>query len=367
MSDAIPLEDVEQALNASMKEAQGLDERPVQRSRMSNLVIFCSQPEQAEAVALQVPAIVALHPARVLLLVGEAVADKEITATVTSWCQQGQSAHQRLCSEQVTLRAGGYFVERLPFAVRGLLLGDLPINMWWAVPQPPPLAGPLLAELAENAQQVIYDSIGWLEPARGVAATATWLERFERDIDHGCWRIASDLNWRRLKYWRRVLGQALDPATAPGALASISDVLVEHGPHAVIQGWELVSWLAARLGWRVLTGRVQPGTEIGWRFYAEHGDLRVRIHRLPVGPPEIRRVRIACTLGGHATALNITVEDERRLAVTVEDGQTAARTVTVQPQGLAELVGRQLSDREHDPVFRESMTVAQILARSVLA
>lgn len=363
---AIPLQEVEQALNRSMKEVQGLDEQPVQRSRMSNLVIFCSQAEQGQAVALQVPAIVALHPARVLLLIGEAGADREITALVTSWCQIGHGGQQKLCSEQITLQAGGYFVERLPFAVRGLLLGDLPINLWWAVPQPPPLAGPLLAELTENAQQVVYDSIGWLEPARGVDTTATWLEKFERDIGGGRWRIASDLNWRRLKFWRRVLGQALDPTTSPGALTSITEVLVEHGPHAVIQAWELVSWLAARLGWRVLTGRVQPGTEIAWRFYAEHGDLRVRIHRLPEGPPALRRVRIACALGGQATALNIAVEDERRLAVTVENGATAQRTVTVQPQGLAELVGRQLSDRERDPVFRESMAVAQVLARSVL-
>jgi hypothetical protein len=31
-----------------------------------------------------------------------------------------------------------------------------------------------------------------------------------------------------------------------------------------------------------------------------------------------------------------------------------------------ELVGRQLSDRSRDPVFRESMAVAQVMAQSVL-
>jgi hypothetical protein len=50
-----------------------------------------------------------------------------------------------------------------------------------------------------------------------------------------------------------------------------------------------------------------------------------------------------------------------------EGGPPAApRSITVQPISLAELVGRQLSDREPDPVFTESMAVAQTLAQSLL-
>src|SRR5262249_43643488 len=147
-------------------------------------------------------------------------------------------------------------------AVRGLLVGDLPVNLWWAAPLPPPLGGPLLHDLTEHVQQIIYDSIGWPEPARGMAATAAWLATFERGRRPTPWPVVSDLNWRRLKFWRRLLGQALDPATAPGALDSITEVQVEHGPHAVIQAWELVSWLASRLGWLVQAGKVEPNVQI---------------------------------------------------------------------------------------------------------
>jgi glucose-6-phosphate dehydrogenase assembly protein OpcA len=269
-------------------------------------------------------------------------------------------------SEQVTLRAAGPGLERLPYAVRGLLIGDLPTNLWWASPEPPPLAGPLLYDLAEHAQQILYDSLGWLEPARGVAATAAWLTSVERGPGQGPWRVVSDLNWRRLKSWRRVLAQALDPVTLPGALESVTEVLVEHGPHAVIQGWELVSWLAARLGWKVQSGRVQLGVEITWQVLAPHGLVRLRIRRLPEGPSEVRRVRLACLLGGRPGAVNAVVESERRLAVTLEGMDAAPRTITVQGHSVSELVVRQLTDRERDPAFREAMTVAQVLARSVL-
>ena len=42
------------------------------------------------------------------------------------------------------------------------------------------------------------------------------------------------------------------------------------------------------------------------------------------------------------------------------------RTLMVQPQSPTDLIARQLSDRDRDPVFSESMAVAQTLAKSVL-
>jgi glucose-6-phosphate dehydrogenase assembly protein OpcA len=330
-------------------------------------VIFCESKDTSESVAAQIPDIVAVHPARVLLLIGESGReDAEITATVhvRGHCL---GSRQQACTEQVTLHAAGSSVGRLVFAVRALEIGDLPTNLWWASPQPPPLAGPLLYGLSEQAQQIIYDSLGWLEPARAVAATATWLEQLAHESAGGHWRVASDLNWRRLKYWRRVLAQALDPASAPGAAESISEILVEHGPHAVVQAWELMSWLSSTLGWQVLTGKVQPGVEIDWRFVSDKGEPQIRIRRLDKGPPEIRRVRIACKLEGKPGALNLVAESDLRLAIHLEGVDAAPRTVTLPKLSPAELIGRQLSDRAPDPVFRESMAVAQVFARSVMS
>ena len=363
----LPLRDVEKELSRQLNGAKEPGEAPVQRAQMSNLVIYCDQAATAVALSKIVPAVVILHPARVLQLVGEADGQtSDIEAEISVWCQRHRGG-PKACSEQVTLRARGPAVERLPFAVRGLLIGDLPTNIWWQAVTPPPLAGPFLHELAENAEQVVYDSIGWREPARAVVATADWLEQFERGANHGSWRVASDLNWRRLKYWRRLTAQALDPMTAPGALDSITEVRIEHGPHAVIQAWLLASWLATRLKWRVQAGRVEPNVEIAWKVAATRGQLRVVLHRLSEGPSEVRRMRIACTLEGKPSAFIFQAQDTERLAVMLENSDAAPRTLSVQPQPLAELVARQLSDRERDPIFRDSMMVAQVFARSVLA
>ncbi len=369
-SEFIPLGQIENELARQLAtgkcegEGEDKDHEPLLRARLSNLVIFCDRGDLAETVSQAAPAIVALHPARVLLLIGEPGADVPLRASLNVWRQLGSKLN--ICSEMVTLRAGGQHVNQLPFAVRELTVGDLPINLWWAAPVPPPLAGHFLYDLAEQAQQIIYDSIGWLEPARGVAATCAWLEKVERPADEGRWRVAADLNWRRLKFWRRMLSQALDPNTAPEALESITEVLVEHGPHAVIQAWELVSWLASRLRWKVELGKVEPGVEIAWKVVAPHGILRVRIRRLTEGPSEVRKVRISCTLAGTPHALNIAVEKGMRLAVVVEGLELAPRTVAVQQSTLAELVVDQLSSRQRDPVFRASMSVAEVFARTVL-
>jgi glucose-6-phosphate dehydrogenase assembly protein OpcA len=379
--DPVPLRDVEHELARRLRAVQGPGEVPIIYACMSNLVIHCDREELSQAVLAELPAVVTLHPCRVLLLIaGPGPSDAGVAAAVNILGRVVDPGRW-VCSQLVTLRAAGPGIDHLPAAVRTLLIGDLPTNLWWAAPQPPPLAGVLFHDLAEQAQQIIYDSIGWPDPARGVVATAAWLEQADSGQgtfpsasrpqgDRGKeevrpWRVVSDLNWRRLKYWRRLLSQALEPASAPGALDSVTEVLVEHGPHAVIQAWELVSWLAARLGWRVQTGSVEPGVELSWQCLTSHGSLRVRIHRLPEGPSEVRRVRIACTLDGTSGALNFVTEDGR-LAVMPDGAGAAPRTLNVPPQPLAELVGRQLSDREPDPVFAESMRVARVLAQSVI-
>lgn len=297
----IALDKVEAELNARLQLAQLDAKAPVRRVRMSNLIIFCSATDTACAAELQVPEIVAFHPARVILLVGEHDATHgQLRASILV---RKVASDPRLVSEQVTLHAGGAMIDQLPFAVRGLLIGDLPTNLWWASTTPPPFAGRLLTDLADHAQQLIYDSRGWTEPNRAVAAASSWLGGFERTSEHGKWRIASDVNWRRLKTWRRLLTQGLDPATAPGMLDQIAEITIEHGPHAVTQAWLIAGWLASRLGWHYQASRLKDNVEIAFQFRAPHGWVTLRIDRVPTGPSAIQKIRIACGFEGQASTL----------------------------------------------------------------
>jgi hypothetical protein len=77
-------------------------------------------------------------------------------------------------------------------------------------------------------------------------------------------------------------------------------------------------------------------------------------------------MRIAGTLDGKAGAMNIVNEDSVRLSIQLEGFEGAPRTMALPVHRATELVGRQLSDRERDPVFHESMAVARVMAKSVL-
>jgi glucose-6-phosphate dehydrogenase assembly protein OpcA len=362
-SGPVPLRDIEAELGRRLKAAQHHEHVPIVRARMSNLVVWCDTPEAAELIAVSLPDLMAVHPARVFLLVGQAGPGPGEETAAVQVCERPAGEGRLAYSEVVMLHATGRAVERLPFAVRGLAVGNLPINVWWACQRPPAAGGSLLHELVEHAEQILYDSAGWLDPGRGLAATANWLEGVERESGRGTWRVASDLNWRRLRTWRRVLAQALDPATAEGAIESITEVKVEHGTEHAVQAWLLLAWLTACLDWRVESGR-SGKAEFSWGLAGSAGQVRASLTAIQ-GPAKVSRVRIACKLGGKPVSLVVSVQDGRRLAVVHEGLDLAPRTVTLATQPTAVLVGRQLSDRELDPVFRRSMEVAGVLAHCV--
>ena len=209
-------------------------------------------------------------------------------------------------------------MDRLPFAVRSLIIGDLPTNLWWAAPQPPALVGSLLFEFAEGAQQIMYDSLGWTDPTHGVAATAAGWPRFERIGKGHPWRRGLRLELAAVEILAAFTGAVAGAGVGAGVADSASEVLVEHGPHAVVQAWELASWCTLRLGWQVQAGRVQQGAEMSWRCLRASGESRVRLRCLPEGPPEVRRVNIKCRLGDVEGAINAFVDSDVRLAVTLE-------------------------------------------------
>jgi glucose-6-phosphate dehydrogenase assembly protein OpcA len=364
----VALKDVERELSRQVKKLHPPSEHVmVLRARMANLVIATSSQEQAAVINSQLAEVMAYHPARVILLIGEPHGgdDRHIKASVTIRPLQ-VGRNETAYGEQITFEAGGPLIDRLSFAVRANIIGDLPTNLWWASTHPPALAGSIPFDLAEGADQIMYDSIGWPDPTRGVAATGRWLAQIERYGLGGRQRLVSDLNWRRLKYWRRLLVQSLAPASAPGVADSAREIVVEHGPHAVVQAWLLASWLTLRLGWKVEAGRIQANAEMVWRCHRSKGEGRVRLHRLESGAANVRRVWIACRLGDVDGAINIVADSDIRLNMTLEGIEAAARTITLPPHPDAEMIGRQLSDRENSPAFRDSMNVAQVMAQSLL-
>lgn len=332
--------------------------RPVTRACMANLVIFCRHADEEQEIVQEIPTIVAQHPSRVLLLVADAQSQsEEVEAFVSAHCRLIEGGEQ-ICSEHVTVRAGSVSLCRLPSIVRSLLLGDLATALWWASPAAPPLFGALFNDLAALADQVIYDSAAWTDPLHQLIVTANWV-----GLGHAT--VVSDLAWRRPKLWRRLIAQSLDPAYAPGALEGITDIYIEHGPHALTQAWLFVGWLALRLGWQPRGGRVAPGPEVHWQFTSPYGAPRVRIHRLAAGEAEIKTMRVVTRMDDHPVTFHFRAESASRLSVFAEGFGDRMLSLTGPVQSRADMVARQLPDLAHDRLFEDSIALARTMAEAV--
>lgn len=330
----------------------------VTRACMANLVIFCRNPHEEHEITHEIPVIVAQHPSRVLRLVADTNSQNAgLEAFVSAHCRLIEEG-QQLCIEQVTVRAGRVGIRRLPSLVRSLLLGDLATALWWAIPEAPPLFGTLFDDLAALADQVIYDSVAWTDPLHQLIATANWVGR-------GHPKIIADLAWRRPKLWRRLIAQSLDPAYAPGALEGITDIHIEHGPHALTQAWLLIGWLALRLGWQPRGGRVTPGPEVHWQFAWSHGAPRVRIQRLASGAAEIKTVRVVTRMAGRRVTFHFQAASASRVSVFAEGFGDRMLSLTGPVLSRADMIARQLPDLAHDRLFEESVALARTMAEAV--
>lgn len=346
---AVPVAQIERELDALWKAAAaGVDpEHPVFRACMSNLLVYCRTDQEAGTITAELPEVLALHPARAFVLVADEQAETvPLDAYVSAHCHIREGT--KVCGESVTLTGQGAAVRRMPATIRALLIGDLPTTLWWATPAAPVLAGALYADLAGMANQVIFDSLGWLDPVGGMAA----MSRVREDRP-----LVIDVCWRRLRGWRRILSQGLDPAFAPGTIETLGELTLDHGPHALTQAWLLVGWLACRLSWQPEGGKVQPGTELTWRFRSAHGPIRVTARRLPEGPPEILTLRAAPAAGQRAPAL-LFASEGGRLTVQNEGPTGGTRMLALPVPSRAAMVARQLSDLTPDAIFRDTFREA---------
>ncbi len=114
--------------------------------------------------------------------------------------------------------------------LRRFVRGDLPTTVWCTedLSQAPPL-GPFLAV----GRQLLYDSRGWRDVRRGVAALAPIVGN--RGID------LADLNWRRLTALRQALLHAR--ARLPSAAWRGVEARIVHAPGEAALAWLCAGWL----------------------------------------------------------------------------------------------------------------------------
>src|SRR3979490_3111558 len=80
------------------------NETAVLRARVANLLVFLRSEAMLSEVQQVMPELTAIHPSRVLLMLGRREAeDRDIEMSVTSFCQTDKrTGAKRLCCEEVS-------------------------------------------------------------------------------------------------------------------------------------------------------------------------------------------------------------------------------------------------------------------------
>ncbi len=328
----------------------------VMRACMSNLIIYCDTAEEAAVVSQEIPTIVDVHPARVLLLIGDGhPSDGSLEALISIYYAPLEDGWQ-VCAERIDVVASPAATERLPSVARSQLMGDLPTTLWWASRRPPPEAGEVFFQLAELANQIIYDNMGWINPIKGVSAMTRWVAAQQNE------QVVYNLAWRRFAVWRKLLGQMLDPQITPNALESLRVIEISHGPHALPMTWLLVGWLASQLNWQPVDGKRLSNSELIWKFHNNQHEIKITAKRLPQGEPLLYRLLLDWS---HATSENrLCFErlDNDRIGIVEALSTIPAHVFAAQIPERATLVSAQLAHRNRDKIFENALKSANAMA-----
>lgn len=306
-------------------------EKAVTKAALWNVVAHTwSSDQHGHATEILARASAAV-PQRTIVVQADPDGAAHIASYISANCHLIGGGRQ-VCSEEVTIRAGGDHVDHVPPLVSALLLPDMPVAVWW-IGDLPRDTHAYAETLLEPADRLIYDSAQFEGHA---------------DLDLVC-RIAettttapADLNWARIEEWRSATASLFDPLPMRERLESIRTVRVYSGGTdsfgATSEALLYVSWLMG-----------QTGRDLRYEFISEGNDDGIIAVEI-----QFKDFAIAVLRG----------DRERGVVVANSDGSETAldcvtRSLARKPE---DLIVRLLKRPEADRVYLKSLRVARRLA-----
>lgn len=347
----------------------------VWRARVANLLVFVTNETLLDDVQQMLEELTAVHPSRVLLMLGARDAtDRDIEMAVESFCQTDKrTGSKRLSCEEVTLSAQGKFVVELPSAALPLLVSDLATFVWWRADIE--CADKVFDSLLRAADRLVIDSAEFANPPRELVETNRLFdEQTARRVG------VSDLNWARLTSWRGLLADFYDVPVYQDALARIDLVRIEYvGPESepetvAPQALLIAGWLASRLGWQLADEPPlhEHDATLSFKFSE---NIRLELTRVGQGerkPGRLASVELLATGDNdHASftasfivsrsADNLHLIAEAKLGANIERG----RVLPVRNRSAANLLSRELEILCNDQIYQDSVAVAATMIASL--
>lgn len=348
----------------------GEDSNQISRACTCNLVLFTDSVEAQSTKGSVLDDVVLRQPARAILTIWRQSKTKRLEGWVSARCHMvpGGTGKQ-ICSEQITILSEGATDQELISVIDSLVLGDLPVFLWWTIVD---ISGDTIGPFLACAKRVVVDS-----------GLAPWSFRYLRNLHNITDTtegeiVVSDLNWARLRGLRRAVAEEFERAPLNLAdLAKISKIKVWTNGQELqeddcsVQALLLTGWIASRLGWTPSA----LGRDSDKRSRASYkkdggGTVDVEFKSVPfenVVPGSVCQLVIEMD-GGHALEISRDPSVEtQQLLVLVRDGDTKVRDLVMDdvPADDVSLMTEELDHLEPDAVFAESLAAAHDLIQLI--
>lgn len=324
-------------------------EQAVTRAALWNVVAHTSSSELHAQASETLGLASASVPQRTINIRANSASEPELSSWISANCHLIGGGKQ-VCSEEISIVAGGDRIHRVPPLVSALLLPDMPVAIWW-LGDLPNEHEQYVESLLEPADRLIVDSVYFDSPA-DLALISRVAEQTTT--------APADLNWVRLEEWRTATASVFDPPHMRSRLGAVNRVRVvaatseeDYFGHSV-ESLLYASWLSSQLGHQVdREGKVEAA--------AGSIDYRFERRRQTNDVGGITFVEIMFEDGSSAS---ITRDRERGVLTTNVDGTTAPESVTLaQEQPRAQLIVRQLKRPESDLLLVKALPIAVKLAK----
>lgn len=295
------------------------------RAAVMTVVLVSKGDEEAEAAMSSVRSIGAHHPYRALMVRPDPDSTPAVDACARLWRAEATSrqGHPVFC-EEVHLRVGGQAASHLASIVGPLLLGDLPVVIWFPG-QVPDSADPLL----RLATAVVVDTRSATDPG----ALAHDYRALQELANH---TPVVDLSWVRLQPWRELMAGLFEPEHNRRFIEGVKRAAVsgKPGPRHILGGW-----LMAQL------------------------DLRAR--ELELTDAKHVAMTLEASAGGEEGSFTVR-RDEGARAVRAEasfsNGLSQRQALPLPDDSLTSCLAAAVSDLRSDRVWERALAVAATLA-----
>ena len=341
---------IEKSLSELWRNQNDDDEHAVTRAALWNVIAHTENDPDRTFATENLGRASADVPQRTIIIRSAPNGPAELSSWISANCHL-LGGERQVCSEEVSISAGGHRVQHVPSLVNALLIPDMPVAAWW-IGDLPSGQDDYVVSLFEPADLFLYDSVRFdsIDDLRLV-----------EKLSFGTDTLPADLNWIRLEDWRVATATIFDPPSMRPRLRSIRSVrIVAAGSGTGYFGERIepllyAAWLSRQLGHSVKPDAVvSPGEgHVEYRFdYRED-----KAHAGAVLFVEIEfngGARAFIEQSGEGSALVSRVEG-------IEQAPSAVTRSSI--RGMSDLLVRQLSYRDDDRLFPQILPMATALAR----